>query len=234
MGKRGIFGQQMHYDSSRLLLKLSSCNCYNVLLHKFSIDRNHRPESIHFIVFRYFVSFVIQFQFHKALCDAANHVGPLHTCDIYQSQAAGKLLRLVCPKLCWKPVCAFNKLVSPDLDLCCCLQQFDAAWKQQALAWSHGPDHRSVQNECPAPHGLFQTSHWLAGEGEQEEQRCSWVAPIWLETLHGQSRMCVSDMHSHTLLWPQKWSCICRKLIVVQSKMQWNFLPDSSGFRLLL
>lgn len=38
------------------------------------------------------MSFIIQFQFHKALCDAAKHVGPLHTCDIYKSKDAGKLL----------------------------------------------------------------------------------------------------------------------------------------------
>lgn len=41
---------------------------------------------------RYFVSFVIQFQFHQALCTAAGHTGPLHTCDIYQSKEAGKIL----------------------------------------------------------------------------------------------------------------------------------------------
>ena len=41
---------------------------------------------------RYFVSFVIQFQFHQALCQAAGHQGPLHKCDIYQSKEAGKLL----------------------------------------------------------------------------------------------------------------------------------------------
>lgn len=50
----------------------------------------HIPANVPYV--RYFVSFVIQFQFHKALCDAANHVGPLHTCDIYQSKEAGKLL----------------------------------------------------------------------------------------------------------------------------------------------
>lgn len=44
---------------------------------------------------RYFVSFIIQFQFHKALCDAAMQSGPLHTCDIYKSKEAGKLLGLV-------------------------------------------------------------------------------------------------------------------------------------------
>ncbi|KAF8795130.1 Angiotensin-converting enzyme-like protein [Argiope bruennichi] len=41
---------------------------------------------------RYFVSHVIQFQFHKALCDAAGHKGPLHKCDIYKNKKAGQLL----------------------------------------------------------------------------------------------------------------------------------------------
>ena len=41
---------------------------------------------------RYFVSHIIQFQFHKALCDAAGYKGPLHQCDIYQNKEAGKLL----------------------------------------------------------------------------------------------------------------------------------------------
>ncbi|XP_064594923.1 angiotensin-converting enzyme-like [Liolophura sinensis] len=41
---------------------------------------------------RYFVSFIVQFQFHKALCDAAGHKGPLHECDIYRSKEAGTLL----------------------------------------------------------------------------------------------------------------------------------------------
>lgn len=48
-----------------------------------------------FTFIRYFVSFVIQFQFHKALCEAAGDKGPLHQCDIYQSKAAGEKLRLV-------------------------------------------------------------------------------------------------------------------------------------------
>lgn len=41
---------------------------------------------------RYFMSHVMQFQFHKALCNASGHTGPLHTCDIYNSKKAGKLL----------------------------------------------------------------------------------------------------------------------------------------------
>ncbi|KAH9492523.1 hypothetical protein Btru_046312 [Bulinus truncatus] len=42
---------------------------------------------------RYFISYIIQFQFHKAACDAAGYKGPLHRCDIYGSQAAGEKFR---------------------------------------------------------------------------------------------------------------------------------------------
>uniref|UniRef100_A0A4W5R621 Angiotensin-converting enzyme n=1 Tax=Hucho hucho TaxID=62062 RepID=A0A4W5R621_9TELE len=50
----------------------------------------HIPANVPYV--RYFVSFIIQFQFHQALCNAAGHVGPLHECDIYRSKEAGKLL----------------------------------------------------------------------------------------------------------------------------------------------
>ncbi len=39
---------------------------------------------------RYFLSFILQFQFQKALCDAAGFKGPLHECDIYGNTEAGK------------------------------------------------------------------------------------------------------------------------------------------------
>jgi peptidyl-dipeptidase A len=39
---------------------------------------------------RYFLSFILQFQFHKALCDAAGFKGPLSQCDIYGNKAAGE------------------------------------------------------------------------------------------------------------------------------------------------
>ncbi|XP_060075065.1 uncharacterized protein LOC132554771 [Ylistrum balloti] len=53
-------------------------------------SKYHVPGNTPYI--RYFISHVIEFQFHKALCDAAGHTGPLHTCDIYQSKEAGKIL----------------------------------------------------------------------------------------------------------------------------------------------
>lgn len=42
---------------------------------------------------RYFLSFVLQFQFHRALCAAAGFQGPLHECSIYGSEAAGRRFR---------------------------------------------------------------------------------------------------------------------------------------------
>ncbi|SFF56850.1 peptidyl-dipeptidase A [Fontimonas thermophila] len=39
---------------------------------------------------RYFLAFILQFQFQKALCDAAGFAGPLHECDIYGNREAGR------------------------------------------------------------------------------------------------------------------------------------------------
>jgi peptidyl-dipeptidase A len=42
---------------------------------------------------RYFLAHILQFQFHKAMCEQAGHEGPLHTCSIYESKEAGKRLQ---------------------------------------------------------------------------------------------------------------------------------------------
>jgi peptidyl-dipeptidase A len=39
---------------------------------------------------RYFLSFILQFQFHRALCQASGFKGPLHECSIYGSKEAGQ------------------------------------------------------------------------------------------------------------------------------------------------
>jgi peptidyl-dipeptidase A len=41
---------------------------------------------------RYFLARILQFQFHRALCQAAGIQGPLHRCSIYQNKAAGERL----------------------------------------------------------------------------------------------------------------------------------------------
>jgi len=38
---------------------------------------------------RYFLSFILQFQFHKAACEQAGWTGPLHRCSIYGNKAVG-------------------------------------------------------------------------------------------------------------------------------------------------
>ncbi|XP_078580935.1 angiotensin-converting enzyme-like [Branchiostoma floridae x Branchiostoma japonicum] len=50
----------------------------------------HIPADVPYI--RYFVSFIVQFQFYEAMCDASGHTGPLYKCDFYRSPEAGQLL----------------------------------------------------------------------------------------------------------------------------------------------
>ena len=50
----------------------------------------HVPANVPYM--RYFLAHLLQFQFHRALCEAAGQGGPLHRCSIYGSAAAGKKL----------------------------------------------------------------------------------------------------------------------------------------------
>ncbi|MEN9800363.1 MAG: hypothetical protein RL653_4060 [Pseudomonadota bacterium] len=51
----------------------------------------HIPSNVPYT--RYFLARILQFQFHRALCQAAGHQGPLHTCSIYGNKAAGAKLQ---------------------------------------------------------------------------------------------------------------------------------------------
>jgi peptidyl-dipeptidase A len=51
----------------------------------------HIPANVPYT--RYFLARLLQFQFHRALCKAAGHTGPLHTCSIYGNKEAGKRLQ---------------------------------------------------------------------------------------------------------------------------------------------
>jgi peptidyl-dipeptidase A len=51
----------------------------------------HIPANVPYM--RYFLARILQFQFHRALCQAAGHQGPLHTCSIYGNKAAGAKLK---------------------------------------------------------------------------------------------------------------------------------------------
>jgi len=53
----------------------------------------HVPANVPYT--RYFLADILQFQFHRGLCRAAGHQGPLHRCSIYANAAAGAKLRQV-------------------------------------------------------------------------------------------------------------------------------------------
>ncbi|XP_018574000.1 angiotensin-converting enzyme-like isoform X2 [Anoplophora glabripennis] len=52
--------------------------------------KRHIPADIPYI--RYYVALLLEFQIHEAMCDAAGYDGPLHSCDIYRSREAGRVL----------------------------------------------------------------------------------------------------------------------------------------------
>jgi peptidyl-dipeptidase A len=50
----------------------------------------HVPANVSYT--RYFLAHILQFQFHKALCDIAGSEEALHRCSIYGSEKAGEAL----------------------------------------------------------------------------------------------------------------------------------------------
>jgi len=51
----------------------------------------HIPANVPYM--RYFLARILQFQFHRAMCKAAGHQGPLYTCSIYGNREAGAKLK---------------------------------------------------------------------------------------------------------------------------------------------
>jgi peptidyl-dipeptidase A len=51
----------------------------------------HVPANVPYT--RYFLAFIYQFQFQRALCKAAGHTGPLHKCSIFNNKTAGAKLQ---------------------------------------------------------------------------------------------------------------------------------------------
>jgi peptidyl-dipeptidase A len=51
----------------------------------------HIPANVPYT--RYFLAHLLQFQFHRALCQVAGQRGPLHECSIYRNKEAGTRLR---------------------------------------------------------------------------------------------------------------------------------------------
>jgi peptidyl-dipeptidase A len=63
---------------------------------------------------RYFLARIYQFQFHRALCKAAGQTGPLHTCSIHGSKAAGAKLKAMLAMGASKPWPEAMKAISGE------------------------------------------------------------------------------------------------------------------------
>ncbi|XP_063872288.1 angiotensin-converting enzyme-like [Scylla paramamosain] len=98
----------------------------------------HVPANVPYI--RYFVSFIVQFQFHERLCAAAGHTGPLHTCDIYGNQDAGTILREALKKGFSEPWPVVLKELggSENIDPQAIIKYFDPLIKFLDLALAEG------------------------------------------------------------------------------------------------
>jgi peptidyl-dipeptidase A len=54
----------------------------------------HVPANVPYT--RYFLARILQFQFHRAMCQAAGYTGPLHRCSVYDNKVAGaKLMKML-------------------------------------------------------------------------------------------------------------------------------------------
>lgn len=93
---------------------------------------------------RYFLSFVLQFQFHKALCNAAGFTGPLYECSIYGNKPAGAKLQAMLSAGASKPWqdVLEESIGTRQMDASAIIEYFDPLmkWleeqnKEQACGW---------------------------------------------------------------------------------------------------
>ncbi len=93
----------------------------------------HIPANVPYT--RYFLARILQFQFHKALCAAAGHEGPLHTCSIYGSKEAGAKLQKMLELGASKPWPEALEVItgSPEMDAGPLLEYFQPlqAWLEK-------------------------------------------------------------------------------------------------------
>ena len=81
---------------------------------------------------RYFLARILQFQFHRALCDAAGYEGPLSECTIYGNKEAGAKLKAMLEMGASRPWPEALEAItgSPDIDATAIVDYF-----QPLLTW---------------------------------------------------------------------------------------------------
>ena len=108
---------------------------------------------------RYFLSHVLQFQFYKALCDAAGFKGPLYECSFYGNAAAGQKFRAMLARGASQPWQQTLKELTggEQMDASAVLEYFAPLqeWLQQQNAggscgWTAGGQPKSLAGESKA------------------------------------------------------------------------------------
>ena len=105
---------------------------------------------------RYFLADILQFQFYKALCDAAGYKGPLYDCSFYGNKAAGAKFEAMLAKGASQPWPAtLQQLTGGDrMDAAPILEYFAPlqAWlKQQNAGQACGWDANAAAATPPTP-----------------------------------------------------------------------------------
>lgn len=119
---------------------------------------------------RYFLSHILQFQFYKALCDAAGYKGPLYACSFYGSKAAGTKFEAMLAKGASQPWQQTMKELtgSEKLDASAVLEYFaplqqwlqqqnegqQCGWTAAAAATAGSPASQAPAKEAAAGNGL--------------------------------------------------------------------------------
>lgn len=101
---------------------------------------------------RYFLSHVLQFQFYKALCDAAGYKGPLYECSFYGNKAAGEKFWVMLGKGAGQP------------------------WQKTLQELSGNPK----MDAAPMLEYFAPLQAWL--KTQNEGQQCGWRAPATAAT----------------------------------------------------
>lgn len=78
--------------------------------------KRHIPADIPYM--RYYVALLLEFQIHNSTCFASGHYGTLHTCDIYRSREAGRVISYVIKSQVYVKQWGFKILKGHSHSLC--------------------------------------------------------------------------------------------------------------------
>jgi peptidyl-dipeptidase A len=92
---------------------------------------------------RYFLAHILQFQFHRAMCEAAEFEGPLHECSVYGSEAAGDRLAAMLEMGSSRPWPEALEAMtgSPDMDATAIIDYF-----QPLMTWLEADNTANARN----------------------------------------------------------------------------------------